>query len=42
MEVIDAEAPAGTEDPAEEEVCGLMDRLTGWCHSSSRLPLPPK
>jgi hypothetical protein len=41
-DAIDAGAPKGTDDPAEDEVLDLMDRLTGWCHPSSRLPLPPK
>jgi hypothetical protein len=42
-EVIDGEAPEGTEDPAEDAVLDLMDRLTGWCHPDARLrPLPPK
>ncbi|MEU0790248.1 hypothetical protein ABZ342_09265 [Amycolatopsis sp. NPDC005961] len=41
-DAIDAGAPEGTDDPAEDEVLDLMDRLAGWCHPSSRLPLPRK
>ncbi|WP_370963493.1 hypothetical protein [Amycolatopsis sp. cg9] len=41
-DAICAAAPEGTDDPAEDEVLDLMDRLTGWCRPGARLPLPPK
>ena len=40
---LDTVVPEGAEDPADDALRDLMDRLEGWCPPGAELgPLPPK
>jgi phage-related minor tail protein len=43
LDTVVADLPEGTEDPADDALRDLMDRLEGWCPPGAELePLPPK